>query len=202
VPVLHREACGAPGCDFVAGPSRDLNRVQRIADEHRATGHVLAIPAGEAPRRTVSMTAIALELRRERWAPRGGLTERRRALEREKGRLATARRRTDAARALADLTQAAWSQRTCPVCTSKFDAGTHGSRRTFCSRACVQKAARLRKAKPELATILTPRAEPIRHGTETGYGQHRRRGEDPCAACRKANSDASATRRRRLREAA
>lgn len=38
---VHREACGAAGCPWVAGPSRDLARVQRLADQHRATAHRL-----------------------------------------------------------------------------------------------------------------------------------------------------------------
>ena len=38
---------------------------------------------------------------------------------------------------------------------------------------------------------------PIRHGTETGYNQHRRRNEPPCALCRKANTDATRNRQDR-----
>jgi hypothetical protein len=45
---LHREACGVPGCDFVAGPSRDQNRVQRLRDQHRATAHRLDVEALKA----------------------------------------------------------------------------------------------------------------------------------------------------------
>jgi hypothetical protein len=51
---VHREACGAPGCSFVAGPSRDRARVQRLADEHRAAAHRLdraEVAAVDAPNR-------------------------------------------------------------------------------------------------------------------------------------------------------
>jgi hypothetical protein len=51
---VHREACGAAGCGFVAGPSRDLARVQRLADEHRASEHALdaaALAIMDAPNR-------------------------------------------------------------------------------------------------------------------------------------------------------
>jgi hypothetical protein len=51
---VHREACGADGCGFVAGPSRDLARVQRLADEHRAGAHrldVVTLSVVDAPNR-------------------------------------------------------------------------------------------------------------------------------------------------------
>jgi hypothetical protein len=59
---VYREECGAPGCDFVAGPSRDQSRVQRIVDAHRATGHVLRAeePKGRAP-----VAGSATEYRRQ-----------------------------------------------------------------------------------------------------------------------------------------
>lgn len=50
---VHREACGAAGCSWVAGPSRDLARVQRLADRHRATTHRLdaaALAVVDAPK--------------------------------------------------------------------------------------------------------------------------------------------------------
>jgi hypothetical protein len=41
------------------------------------------------------------------------------------------------------------------------------------------------------------RRQPINHGTEAGYGQHRRRGEQACDDCRVANNIRHAERRAR-----
>lgn len=44
-----------------------------------------------------------------------------------------------------------------------------------------------------------PVLQPIRHGTQAGYQAHRRRGEDPCAACKAGNATETAQRRVRAR---
>ena len=38
--------------------------------------------------------------------------------------------------------------------------------------------------------------EYIRHGTQTGYNQHRRRGEPACPLCRRANTEATRNRQK------
>jgi WhiB family redox-sensing transcriptional regulator len=40
------------------------------------------------------------------------------------------------------------------------------------------------------------RQRPIRHGTPTGYNQHRRRGEPACPLCRQANTEATRNRQK------
>lgn len=67
---VYREACGASGCGFVAGPSRDQNRVMRLADEHRATGHVLEVPAEERRRQVVAGSQAEYRRRQQERAER------------------------------------------------------------------------------------------------------------------------------------
>lgn len=197
---LHREACGALGCDFVAGPSRDLTRVQRIADEHRATGHVLDVAAVErvdAVHRRSGPCGCpqCVAKRRDYWQDRGGLATRRRLKQAETRRLADLERLRAAAEVSSSLAIAAWSSRICPVCRESF--AVKSPRHLYCSNAC-RLTARRRGLKPAKATM----AGPIRHGTDSGYTQHLQRRVPTCAACRRAHRVASEARSARRRERA
>jgi hypothetical protein len=123
---LHREACGAPGCKFVAGPSRDLARVQRIVDQHRATAHLLDLDAlAEEYRRFTPGSAREYRRRLNEELPKVlASLARARTFERGTGlvrddatgcpsqrqRAARRRRETEAAERLARLSVAAWAR--------------------------------------------------------------------------------------------
>jgi hypothetical protein len=121
-PRTFREECGAPGCFFVAGPSRDQSRVQRIVDAHRATAHVLRPDEskGRAP-----VAGSATEYRRqareraERIVPHLATYRRFESgqpgyVEVERGsygdRVSRLARRRDQAERLASLVDLAWRQ--------------------------------------------------------------------------------------------
>ena len=78
--------------------------------------------------------------------------------------------------------------------------------RTLCARCRRDLEADLRIATSEaecaeiLALLDLPSPRPVAQcGTESGYTQHRRRGEVPCAPCRSASTAATNARHRRRR---
>lgn len=126
MPRLHREACGAPGCSFVAGPSRDQNRVMRIVDQHRA-GHRLeadSVVTFVTRRKTHGKygmykdgcrcepcTAANAAYQRSVWQERpDAVAERKRERDRRLAAELVERRRRQAAARVAQLAAEAWTR--------------------------------------------------------------------------------------------
>ena len=84
---------------------------------------------------------------------------------------------------------------TCPVRSECLEAhigerfGTWGGLSQLELRAERRRRGGLRSARPQ------NQPQPIRHGTDAGATQHRRRGETPCEACLRAAADAKALRK-------
>ena len=84
---------------------------------------------------------------------------------------------------------------TCPVRQACLEAhiaerfGIWGGLSQLELRAERRRRGGLRSARPQ------NQPQPIRHGTDAGATQHRRRGETPCEACLRAAADAKALRK-------
>lgn len=61
---------------------------------------------------------------------------------------------------------------------------------------------RIRKQRTEAGIIRTRPLKPIEHGSHNGARMHRKRGEDPCDACRISHAAASAEYRNKKRSEA